>query len=345
MKQPQLYNDGQQHSFWQRLVAFANIIYEPRQHFLFAALWFLSIQGLFVLNSPATTWHWNISTLISAGSFFGVLFVLRAIDEVKDLEYDRQYNPERPLVSGVVSLADIRHYVVMGTLLIALANGLIAWPLALFVVLNIGYGLLLMLLEKALPLMERSLFFNLLLTYPVSIALSVYTLLQIRYTQQVDVVVCLLPIILCYILAFLHFEIIRKSMWEPLADPGEKLYSNEIGCRQALLLGSLCGVLAIAGIILLNRPWHLHGAAAITGWLPLLGLIWIGLSVRLFLTRQTQRFNPRQYSVPFIVSFYLLNLVHASVANSIQWSWTLAGGMEPEWIGFEWIRPEWIAAI
>lgn len=312
---------AQPRNYWQRLNAFAEIIYEPKQHFMFAALWFLSIQGMFILKSPVDTWQWGLSTLISAGSFFGVLFVLRAIDEVKDLEYDRQYNPDRPVVSGVVGLGDIRSYVLLGTLIIALANILIAWQLALFVIVNVGYGLLLMWLEKKIPLMDRSMFFNLLLTYPVSIALSFYTLVQIRFTQQVDVAWCLLPIIGCYILAFLHFEIIRKSMWEPLADPGEKLYSNEIGCSKAVLLGTLCGVLAISGIVVLNQPWQQTGAAALTGWLPLLGCVWIGLSVKLFLTQRSQRFNPRKYSVPFIVTFYGLNLVHALTANHHHFTW------------------------
>lgn len=314
-------NQPQPRGYWQRLNAFAEIIYEPKQHFLFAALWFLSIQGLFVLQSPVVTWHWSLATLISAGSFFGVLFVLRAIDEVKDLEYDRQYNPDRPVVSGVVSLGDIRSYVILGTLIIALANSLIAWQLSLFVILNVAYGLLLMWLEKIIPLMDRSMFFNLLLTYPVSIALSFYTLVQIHFTQQVEVVLCLLPIIGCYILAFLHFEIIRKSMWEALADPGEKLYSNEIGCNKALLLGTLCGVLAVTGIVVLNQPWQQNSVAAVTGWLPLLGLIWVGLSVKLFLSQRAQRFNPRKFSVPFIVSFYTLNLAHAIASNQHQFAW------------------------
>ena len=310
-----------QRSYWQRLNAFAEIIYEPKQHFLFAALWFLSIQGLFVLKSPVETWQWSLATLISAGSFFGVLFVLRAIDEVKDLEYDRQFNPDRPVVSGVVSLGDIRSYVILGTLMIALANTLIAWQLSLFVILNVGYGLLLMWLEKAIPLMDRSMFFNLLLTYPVSIALSFYTLVQIHFTQQVDVFLCLLPIIGCYVLAFLHFEIIRKSMWEALADPEEKLYSNEIGCNNALLLGTLCGVLAIFGIVVLNQPWQHTGAAAMTGWLPMVGIIWIALSLKLFLGQRAQRFNPRKFSVPFIVTFYAFNLVHAITVNQHLFTW------------------------
>lgn len=304
--------------YWQRLNQFSRIIYEPKQHLLFASLWFLSIQGLFVLHSETHTWRWGLPTLISVFTFFGVLFVLRAIDEVKDLAYDQQYNPDRPLVSGAVSMMDIRSYVIVGTLLMMAVNLVLAWPLALFVMLNIGYGLLLMWLEKAIPLMDRSLFFNLLLTYPVSIALSFYTLLQVQFTHQVHFSPDLLLIIGCYILAFLHFEIIRKSMWQNLTAAGEKLYSAEIGTAAALTLGSLCGVLAIGGMLLINRPWQHSGAAALTGWLPLLGLLFVAFSLRLFLRHRNSRFNPRQFSVPFIVSFYLFNLLHAIAGNQHQ---------------------------
>lgn len=309
-----------QGSYWQRLSSFAEIIYEPKQHLLFAALWFLSIQGLFVLHSPSPAWIWGLPTLISALTFFGMLFVLRAIDEVKDLAYDQQYNPDRPLVSGAVNMGDIRSYIIFGTALIAAANVAIAWQLALFVVLNIGYGLLLMWLEKVIPLMDRSMFFNLLITYPVSIALSFYTLVQIQFTQRIEYSSYLLLIIGCYILAFLHFEIIRKSMWQNLSEPGEKLYSSELGTEAALTLGSLCGVLAICGMLLLNQPWQLSGANAITGWLPLSGLILVALSLKRFLSNREARFNPRKFSVPYIVTFYLFNLLHAITSNQHQWN-------------------------
>lgn len=274
---------------------------------------FLSLQGLFVLLSTAAVWHWSLSTVGSILTLFGVLFVLRAIDEVKDLEYDQQHNPDRPLVSGVVSVTDIRSYVLFGTLIVATANSFIALPLSLFIAVNVGYGLLLMWLEKTMPLMDKSLFFNLIITYPVSIALSFYTLLQTQHSQHTTISTGMLLTIGCYVLAFLHFEIIRKSMWEHLSDPAEKLYSGEIDCKQALLVASLFG--AVAGILLLFKPWNLTGFAAVTGWLPLINLIFIVLSLRLFVTNRSQRFNPRKFSVPYIVCFYSLNLIHGLTWN------------------------------
>lgn len=311
-------------SAWQRLSIFADIIYEPKQHLLFATLWYLSVSGGFVLLNPSATtgsphtWTWSAITLSGALTFFIMLFVLRAIDEVKDLDYDRQYNPDRPLVSGAVSGKDIIAYVGLGTLLVVLMNAAVSLWLSLFLLFNVGYGLLLMKLEQWIPLMKRSLFFNLLLTYPVSIALSFYALLQTTLTQQVSVNADHFWLILCYIMAFLHFEIIRKSMWHELVEPGENLYSEEIGTIPALVVGSFCGIVACTGMVLLFQPWSATGAAAVTGWLPLLNLIWVMLSLQKFLRQRQTRFNPRGFSVPFIVCFYLFNLIHTLCSNALQ---------------------------
>lgn len=310
---------------WQKLVAFSSKVYEPKQHLLFASLWFLSIQGMFILHDKMDNhWTWSLSTFISAITFFGMLFVLRAIDEVKDLEYDQQFNPDRPLVSGVVTVRNIERYVVIGSTLLILINVAVSWKLAAFVMLNIGYGLCLVVIEKRVRLMNTSMFFNLLVTYPVSIALSFYALLQSFLVQNTNVSTSHFMIIGCYILAFLHFEIIRKSMLKSLSSHNEKLYSSEIGCTPALLLGSVCGVLAIAGIISINQPWRLNSIESITGWLPLLNLTFIIMSWRLFSnanrTGKQNRFNPRRFSVPFIVCFYLFNLIHSITMNQHQLS-------------------------
>lgn len=305
--------------FAHRLKMFADIIYEPKQHLFFAALWYLSVSGLFVLYSQQNIdWQWGLPTILAVITFFLVLFVLRAIDEVKDFDYDKIHNLDRPLVCGAVSRKDITAYVVIGTLFLVTVNWPVSRFLAAFVVLNIGYGLLLMKLEQWVPLMGKSLFFNLLVTYPVSIALSFYTLLQTNIVQGIEVGSVHLYVIGCYVLAFLHFEIIRKSMWGNLSESSEMLYSNEIGTVQALFIASISGIGACLGMVLLAQPWSLSGMAAITGWLPLLNVIFVILSLFLFYGNRMKRFNPRKFSVPFIVGFYLLNLIHAITWNSIQ---------------------------
>jgi hypothetical protein len=310
-------------TFVGRLNAFMSIIYEPKLHFAFAALWFLSLQGNMVLQGgqgqvgEAQPWIFSIASIVGVVTLFLVMFYLRAVDEVKDLEYDKKYNPERPLVSGAVTMTDIHRYWLLGFLLIPIINlGLSPW-LALFIFADMLYGLLLLKLEQWLPLMERSMMFNLLLTYPVSIALSVYTLLLTDWILGVEIQASSILIIISYIMAFLNFEIVRKNLWPAMADEGEQFYSHDLGPIKAALLGLACALGAVTLIIYLNAPWLATGESSITGWLPLLALYPAIKSFMIFYKERTIRYNPRKWAVMFIALFYLTNLLHALTANSL----------------------------
>ncbi|MCP5207265.1 MAG: hypothetical protein H7A01_08705 [Hahellaceae bacterium] len=322
-----MHESNQTKSYLGRMKAFMDIIYEPKLHFGFAAFWFLSLQGLMVLlagqsqsavaDSGVIAWQWQPATLLGVVTLFLIMFFLRAVDEVKDYEYDVRHNPDRPLVSGAVSFADLRSYWLLAFLLIPLLNVAVSVWLALFVVLDMAYGLLLMKLEKWLPWMQKSMFFNLLLTYPVSIALSFYTLLLTLHSHNLAFDPVTLQLILIYILAFLHFEIVRKNLWPSMADPGERFYSHDIGPVPAALLGFSCGLVAVVMMLLLTEPWHQQGLAALTGWLPLLALIPCQKSLVKFLTHKRERYNPRKLAVLFLVIFYATNLLHALAANTL----------------------------
>jgi len=171
-------------------------------------------------------------------------------------------------------------------------------------------------LEKWLPWMQKSMFFNLLITYPVSIALSFYTLLFTLETQGVDYHPVMLQLIIVYVLAFLHFEIVRKNLWPQMAEAGEKFYSHDIGPVPAALLAFLIGTAAVVIMLSLTQPWSQTGLAAFTGWLPLLALVPAQKSFVRFLRERQQRYNPRKFAVLFLVIFYAANLVHALAANS-----------------------------
>jgi hypothetical protein len=308
-------------SFVGRLNAFMEIIYEPKLHFAFAVFWFLSLQGHIVLQAgEGLPWTFSLASLIGVVTLFLVMFFLRAVDEVKDLEYDKKYNPERPLVMGAVTMTDIRRYWLLAFLVIPAINiGLDHW-LALFIVADMLYGLLLLKLEQWISLMGRSMVFNLLLTYPVSIALSVYTLLLTDWILGVKVQSISLVIIGIYILAFLNFEIVRKNLWSSMAEEGEKFYSHDLGPIKAAILALSCAVTAITLIICLNAPWQASGAPSVTGWLPLIALYPAFKSFTTFYKERDTRYNPRKLAVMFIALFYLANLIHALTANQLSLS-------------------------
>jgi len=304
--------------FVDRLLAFMDIIYQPGLHLGFAAFWFLSLQGGFVLLSQAEeAWVLSLSTLLGIVTMFLILFYLRAVDEVKDFEYDKQYNPDRPLVSGVVTFRDVYIYWVLAFLFIPVANWVFEPWLAIFVIIDMLYALLLILLEKWLPLMDKNMFFNLVITYPVSIALSFYTLLLSVSIGNVQFDSNAFLLIMTYILAFLHFEIVRKNLWPVMADPGEKFYSFDVGPLPAAFFGFGCGVFAVVGVVCLYSPWSTEGAGAVSGWLPLLALVPAVSALMLFLRNREERYNPRKFAVLFLVVFYAANFVNAIVTNSL----------------------------
>lgn len=305
-------------SFVARLNAFMAVIYEPKLHFVFAALWFLSLQGHMVLQAGnGQPWTFSIVTFVGITTLFLVMFYLRAVDEVKDLEYDKKYNPNRPLVTGAVTMADIRRYWLVAFLVIPAINlGLGLW-LALFIVADMLYGLLLLKLEQWVSLMNRNMIFNLLLTYPVSIALSVYTLLLTYWVLGVEIHATSIGIIGIYILAFLNFEIVRKNLWPCMAEEGETFYSHDLGPIKAAVVALVCAVFAVGSMIYLNAPWQAVGSASLTGWLPIIALYPAIKSFLNFYRERINRYNPRKFAVMFIAAFYLANLIHALTANRL----------------------------
>lgn len=308
-------------NFAGRLKAFMAIIYEPKLHLAFAAFWFLSLQGNIVLQAGAgQAWVFSLATFIGVATLFLVMFYLRVVDEVKDLDYDTKYNPERPLVSGAVTMVDIRRYCLLAFLIIPAINlGLEVW-LSVFIIADMLYGLLLLKFEQWFPLMERNMLFNLLLTYPVSIALSVYTLLLTDWIMGIEIQAVSLILIFIYILAFLNFEIVRKNLWPVMAEEGEKFYSHNLGPIKAAIIALACAVAAIILMITLNAPWKASGAASITGWLPLIALYPSIKSFLKFYNERETRYNPRKLAVMFIALFYLSNLIHALTANPLTFS-------------------------
>lgn len=300
----------------QALTRFMQIIFEPKQHLLFAALWFLSLQGTFIATlGREEYWRFSWATLFGALTMFLVLFFLRAIDELKDFEYDKVNNPDRPLPSGVVSPRDIAIFCALSAAIVFLLNLPLHGIILAFLLVDMSYGVLLILLEKKIPAMQRSMILNLAITYPVSIALSFYTLLHSLLTQNIAFDSAKLLVILSYVLAFLHFEIMRKTVWPHLALSNERFYSQELGGSRAPILGFSSAALALIVLLSQTRPWAISGMGAYTGWLPCLAIIFAGWGLHRYFKNREKRLNPRPPALLFLITFYLANLIHALTVN------------------------------
>jgi hypothetical protein len=303
--------------FFARLKAFSDNVFEPKLHTAFAGLWSLSLLGNLHVVSKVTTWRWDAALLVLVPTVFVCLFFLRMVDEIKDYEYDVVHNPKRPLVSGLVTRADVSRYLVLFTALVLGANALLALPLVAWVARDLGYGLLQLPLERWSKAVRERLLVNLAAVYPVNVALSVYTLLFFFQRTGAGFQAVQAWLIVAYACAFLHFEFARKTGWPSLATAGERLYSMEVGMTGALTLSTVMGLAAPAIALALFAPWAKSGAEAVTGWLPLAVLVPMAFGLSAFARNRTRRHAARPLAVAYLFTFYVTMLAHALASCSL----------------------------
>ncbi|MEW2544898.1 hypothetical protein AB0910_03825 [Streptomyces sp. NPDC047002] len=259
-----------------RLRAFLSERAPARVYVTYAVLWVLALQGTLALLDPGSGWRLGPALLAEIVSVYLALLFIRIVDEQKDLEYDRRYNPDRPLPRGSVKVADLRAAMALIVLAQLALNGWRSWPLVAVMLLDLAYICFLVLLERRSAAVRDRIFVNLLVSYPVQILLSAHIWLSFRQaTGGGPVAAALTGAALCAC-TFLHYEFARKTSAD--RTPGATLYSNTVGLRGSVLLTVLCAAGAVGLALTVVRPWELHGATALAGWLPLsaCGFVWGG---------------------------------------------------------------------
>ncbi|TDB85023.1 hypothetical protein [Actinomadura sp. 7K534] len=110
-----------------RLARFVRGSHPPVPSLAFAALWACGVTGLFAALDPeASAWRPGAGTAVAAATLFVDLLLMRALDDIRDLDYDRRFNPRRPLASGAVRTRDLVVLYAAGTVVLLLLNA--AWP-------------------------------------------------------------------------------------------------------------------------------------------------------------------------------------------------------------------------
>jgi len=286
-----------------RLWAFVGSVFTPQVYVTYAVLWVLALEGSAALLA-GQPWRPGFGTAARAVSVLLALLYLRIVDEQKDLDYDRVYHPDRPLVRGEVSVRELR--VAMG----ALVAGLVAlnvWfsTAALLVLLGmVAYAVFLVALERLSTRVRDGLLLNLAVTYPVQLLISVYLYLSAGHSPRPGAV-ALIAIFAC---VFLHFEFARKTSWR--ATPGSRFYSTVLGPvgSAATAVGfALAAAVLIAAVF---RPWRSADLAAL---LPYPALALPLAAVVLFWRRRPAAW-PVPLSIGFVVTSYLLLTVQAAAS-------------------------------
>ena len=303
------------------LFGFMKTVYAPGLHIAYSAFWFLSLEGfLHSIDGGMTTWTFSWKTIAAILSVFLVLFFLRIIDEIKDFDYDTVHNPDRPLVSGSVTISDMKIYLILTALLTVALNVFISMVLLIVLLCDMLYGTFLIHLERHAPPVKNGMFLNLLFTYPVNIAVTVYIFLfySIQYNHPFSVTGFLA--IATYICAFLHYEIGRKTIWPHHAARGQRHYSSEMRPVVSGLLSLLMALSALAISLFLLAPWNSTGTASVTGWIILLPLIPALYGFYSFIKAGKKNEKPKvpatmtPFAMLFLFLYYVILFIHSSLS-------------------------------
>lgn len=295
-----------------RIVRFTRVMYKPH-YLLYGILWTLALEGTAaLLTRPGSGWHPTGATVARIAIVALVLLYLRMVDEQKDLEYDRVHNPDRPLVTGAVSAADLRG--AMAVIAVVAIGGSLALSVrsAIAIAAVLAYGLILWGLEQLSETVRTDILLNLVVTYPVQLLVTAYVVLSAVDTGEAAASWRVAVVAIVFAGAFLQFEFARKT-WR-VARPGEMYYSNALGARGSAAASVLLAVAAVVTEIVVARPWDRSGAAAVIGWIPLALCVIPAIGAVRFERSEDPEY-PVLPAVAFILTLYLTLIAQAVVAT------------------------------
>ena len=182
---------------------------------------------------------------IVAATLFADLLIMRVLDDIRDRDYDRVANPQRPVASGAVPLRDLSTLTAACVTVIVVAN--LSFHTGMVVVVGqLLYAAALMAVGQRFPATRGdNLVLNVLVGFPVQLLLYVYLLAafaKIRNGAPTALVGGLGILILTLCASQVEFG--KKLARRPAA--GERSYTNSLGYLTTLLLTIGSGPLAVA---------------------------------------------------------------------------------------------------
>ncbi len=246
-----------------KLASFCREVYHPGVHLYFSLNWYLALfSGLCLVHGRPFTL--GPDALAVTGTLFLVLFYLRIIDEVKDFDYDRVFNPSRPLVRGLVTVKDLQTYLFVLIIPVIGLNILYGGTVIGLLAVELLYAYLLLPVDRLRPIRENVIL-NLFVTYPVNILLSVYVLFQSLFQWGEGVLASDWSLIIAFACAFLYYEFARKITWPESQIKGQRTYSDALGTKTAVAVA--LGLATCAALLV---------TVTLKTWLPLLLLAPLG---------------------------------------------------------------------
>ncbi|WP_265560231.1 hypothetical protein [Streptomyces hygroscopicus] len=284
-----------------RLGRFILRMFPPHIYATYGLLWVLALESSAVALS-GTAWRPSGATWVRVVSVVLALLFLRMLDEKKDFEYDRVHHPDRPLVTGAITVRELRGAMAAITAVVAGLNAAQSATAVLLVLAALGYALFLAALERRSSAVRNRQLLNLAVTYPVQVLLGAYVYGSLAAAGTVTADwhgAVLLALCAC---VFLHFEFARKTAWE--AEPGARRYSAVLGPRRSAAVTAGLAAGAVGCQVLLFAP---DGPL---GLLPCLAAALPAWGTRRFLAARRGGW-PLPTAMGFVVGTYLALVVRA----------------------------------
>ncbi|MEV4509088.1 hypothetical protein AB0K00_09060 [Dactylosporangium sp. NPDC049525] len=203
---------------------------------LFAVCWAYGVTGLFALTGPPSgPWRPGLGTALAALTIALDMLLMRIVDDIRDLPYDRVHNPDRPLAAGAVTRSSLLRWYAGIAALLVLLNVFDGWA-ALVIAVQLAYALLLLLPGPD----PGRLVLTLLLSSPVQLLLHLYLyVIHLRATGG-GFDPSFWAALAVVSLATLHLEVAKKITRAPR--PGERTYVTTFGLPATVAVAVLSAV-------------------------------------------------------------------------------------------------------
>jgi hypothetical protein len=229
--------------------------YPLRVYLPLAVAWTVGASAATALTDGRITgWAPDPGVLASVATMAVVLLAMRALDDLRDLDYDREHNPGRPLAAGAVAVGDLTVLIVACTATALLLNAW-RWPVLCVLAALFGYAFLVLFADRRFGWPSGdAMLVGLVVNVPVQLLTNTFLYagllhsagLRPSWSGAVGIVVATV--------AFLHVEFARKTTRAPRR--GERTYVTKLGTTGTASLAVACAVVSPALLVAAARPWH-----------------------------------------------------------------------------------------
>jgi hypothetical protein len=252
--------------------------YPLRIHLPYMVLWAVGLTVLLAcLTGVIVRWRPDYGLAVTSVTLVVDMLMLRALDDIRDHDYDRTHNPTRPLPAGVVRERDLLTLVAIGTAIVLLLNAG-RWIALVAVVVHLGYAFTVIAVDRYLGWPPgRRVFLHLAVNLPIQVLLSVYVYAGFLHSTGQAPGRAGVVAVAAATLAGACLEFGRKATRTPR--PGEHTYSTVIGASGTSAVALACALVGAVMVLVALRPWMSgdHSLGGSWGWLVLLPPLLPGL--------------------------------------------------------------------